>query len=74
MKKIQNIFLALILVLTPSLYCADFLNQFVKTDSKKNFFMGVIEEKQKLLDEYTTIQAELAAFNKTFFEKIARKC
>ena len=55
------------------LHGSDFLKQFVKTDANQKFFMGVIEEKQKLLDEFTKEQTELEAANQSFTEKIARQ-
>ena len=73
MKTIQKISLALILfVVTPTIH-GDFLKHLVKTtDSKQKFFVGLIEDKQKLLKELTKEQAELANINQTVTEKTTR--
>jgi len=34
------------------MYGGDFLKQFVKPESGQKFFVGVIEEKQKQLEEF----------------------
>jgi len=70
--KSGYIYLLLISINT-SLYCGDFLKQFVKTDTNQKFFVGVVEEKQKLLDEFTKEQLELTSSNKAFAEKISRQ-
>jgi small-conductance mechanosensitive channel len=51
----------------------DFLKQFIKSDSSQKFFIGVIEEKQKLLEELEKEQTEQAGSNKAFTEKISRQ-
>ena len=61
MKIIQSIFLCIFFLITTLFYCSDFLKQFVKTDSNQKFFVGVVEEKQKVLDEFTKEQAEVTA-------------
>ena len=61
------------LCLSSHSYGSDFLKQFVKTDASQKFFMGVIEEKQKLLDECIKEQAELEGANQSFTEKVARQ-
>lgn len=73
MKTIQKISLALIFfAITPAI-CGDFLKHLVKTtDSKQKFFVGLIEDKQKLLKELTKEQAELANINQTVTEKTTR--
>jgi small-conductance mechanosensitive channel len=73
MKIIRNHFLNILLLVNASLYSGDFLKHYLKTDSNKSFFMGVIEEKQKSLDESLKEQAELAASHKIFTEKITRQ-
>lgn len=70
MKIIQNSFFFLLLITNVSLYSGDFLKQLVKTDTNQKFFIGVIEEKQKLLDEFIKIQSELTTSHKIFSEKI----
>jgi len=70
--KVGYIYL-LCISINPSLYCGDFLKQLVKPDTNQKFFIGVVEEKQKLLDEFTKEQQELSATNKGFSEKIARQ-
>src|SRR5688500_1542829 len=55
------------------LHSSDFLKQLVKTDSNQKFFIGVLEEKQKLLDEFRKEQTELTRNYKTASEKLARQ-
>ena len=45
------------------------LKQFIKTDTNQKFFIGLVEEKQKLLHELTHEQSELTAAYKPFIEK-----
>lgn len=73
MKIIHGVFFNLLFLVNTSLYCGDFLKHFVKTDSNQKFFVGVIEEKQKSLDEFLKEQAELKASHKASTEKIARQ-
>ena len=73
MKIIQNLSLILLMCISTPTHGSEFLKQFVKTDATQKFFIGVIEEKQKLLDEFTKEQAELEIANQTFTEKIARQ-
>ncbi len=70
MKIIQKSSFLLLFLINTS-FCSDFLNQFVKTDQK--YFIGALEEKQKLLDEFIKEQAELTASNQSFTEKISRQ-
>jgi small-conductance mechanosensitive channel len=73
MKLIQKTSLTFFIAISTSLYCGDFLKQFVKTESNHKFFVGVIEEKQKLLDEFVKEQTELTSSSKTFTEKVSRQ-
>ena len=73
MKIIKKAFLILLLSLNTISYSGDFFKQFVKTDTSQKFFVGVIEEKQKLLDELEKEQQELTNLNKSFTEKIFRQ-
>jgi small-conductance mechanosensitive channel len=73
MKIIKKISLILLLSLNTVSYSGDFFKQFVKTDTSQKFFVGVIEEKQKLLDEFEKEQQELTSSNKSFTEKIFRQ-
>lgn len=71
MKNIQITSLILLALQTTSVYSADFLKQLVKTDSNQKFFVGIIEEKQKILNEFLHEQSELAS--PAFSEKINRQ-
>ena len=75
MKIIHNFLL--ISFFSSSLYSSDFLKQLIKIDSNQKIFggviVGLIEEKQKLFNEFTKEQAELTASYKTFTEKITRQ-
>src|SRR5438045_301211 len=63
-----------LLLLIPNLCnSGDFLKQFVKNDSNQKFFVGLIEEKQKLLEEFEKEQTEQASADKAFTEKISRQ-
>lgn len=73
MKMIQKIFLISLILLDASLCAGQFLKQLVKTDSNQKFFVGVIEEKQKLRDEFLKEQSEFTILYKTFTEKITRQ-
>jgi small-conductance mechanosensitive channel len=73
MKIIRNLSLIILLCAVAPLHSGDFLKQFVKSDATQKFFIGVIEEKQKLLDKFTKEQIELELANKNFTEKIARQ-
>lgn len=73
MKIIQKTSFVLLLFIVTPLYCGDFLKQFVKTDTNQKFFVGVVEEKQKLLDEFTKEQFELTVTNQAFVEKTSRQ-
>lgn len=66
---------SLILLLSLPYLCngGDFLKQFVKNDSTQKFFIGVIEEKQKLLEECEKEKTEQESSNKAFTEKIVRQ-
>lgn len=73
MKIIKKISLIFLLSIHTISHSGDFLKQFVKTDANQKFFVGVIEEKQKLLDEFEKEQIERIDANKTFVEKISRQ-
>lgn len=73
MNKIQSFFFPLLLIISTSLYSGDFLKQLVKTDTNQKFFIGVIEEKQKTLDEFSKEQTELTASHRIFSEKITKQ-
>jgi small-conductance mechanosensitive channel len=66
--KIKNIVLILLFFLINNAYCGDFLKQFVKADVNHKFFVGVVEEKQKIVHELTQEQKELTANYKPFLE------
>jgi len=68
MKIIQKSYFILLITVSATINSGEFLKQLVKTDNQK-FFIGVIEEKQKFLDEFIKDQTELDVFNKTFTEK-----
>ncbi len=70
MKKIRLSVLLLICV-GNSGYSGEFLKQFVKPETQK-FFVGVIEEKQKLLDELKKEADEYAISDAALSEKISR--
>src|SRR5579872_1523369 len=70
MKKIP---LFLVLFTFQHSLCGDFLKQFIKNDSNQKFFIGVIEEKQKLLDEFEKEHAELTNTHQAFTEKNNRQ-
>lgn len=70
MKLIQKTSLLLLFSFLP-LISGDFLKQFVKTDGNQKFFIGVVEEKQKLLDELKKELEELLTRHKS--EKIAQQ-
>ena len=53
-------------------YGGEFLKQFVKPEAQK-FFVGVIEEKQKLLDELKKEQADNVVSDKALLEKLSRQ-
>lgn len=73
MKIIRNISLLLVIAINTTIHSGDFLKQFVKTDATQKFFIGVIEEKQKIHDELKKEQEELEISNKAFVEKINRQ-
>src|SRR6266404_3681856 len=74
MNIINKAFLMLLLLFTAHVsYSGDFLKQFVKSDTNQKFFVGVIEEKQKLLDEFEKEQSELTSAHKIFIEKNVRQ-
>src|SRR5688572_18141991 len=70
MKLIQKTSLLLLFTFLP-LISGDFLKQFVKSDGNQKFFIGVVEEKQKLLDELKKELEELLAKYKS--EKISQQ-
>src|SRR5579872_6148163 len=55
------------------LHGGDFLKQFVKPGTEQSFFVGVIEEKQKLLNELKKERAELDVSYKVLLEKVLRQ-
>ena len=71
MKNIQITSLILLAIQTTSLYSGDFLKHLVKTDSNQKFFVGIIEEKQKTLNEFLQEQSELGSSVSS--EKITRQ-
>jgi small-conductance mechanosensitive channel len=73
MKIIGKTFLILLLFIHAPSYSGDFLKQFVKTDTSQKFFVGIFEEKQKILEETKKEQTELATSTITFNEKITRQ-
>jgi small-conductance mechanosensitive channel len=73
MKIIKKASLIIFLCIPHICESGDFLKQFIKSDSSQKFFIGVIEEKQKLLEELEKEQTEQANSNKTFTEKISRQ-
>ena len=73
MKMIQNFFFSLLCIINTSLYSGDFIKQLVKTDTNQKFFIGVVEEKQKLLDEFIKEQNGFITSHKIFLEKITRQ-
>jgi len=71
MKKISKKYLFLLcLTLVVNVNSSDFLKQFVKTESNKNLFIGVREEKKELLEKLKKEQEEP---DKAFLEKVARQ-
>src|SRR5258708_10080657 len=73
MNIINKAFFMLLLFTAHISYGGDFLKQFVKSDTNQKFFVGVIEEKQKLLDEFEKEQLELTTAHTVFTEKNARQ-
>ena len=71
--KLRYLFFTFLLITQNSIYSGDFLKHYVKNDSNQKFFIGVIEEKQKLLDEFTKEQKELNASHKASTEKFTRQ-
>ena len=70
MKIIKKASLILLLLIVNTSNSGDFLKQFVKNDTSQKFFVGVIEEKKKLLNEFKKEQLELTSSSKSFTEKI----
>ena len=68
----QKYLIFLSFIFLPS-YGGDFLKQFVKPDTTQKFFVGAIEEKQKILEETKKEQTELTTFTTTLNEKILRQ-
>lgn len=73
MKIINKASLILLLSLNIPCHSGDFLKQFVKTDTTQKFFVGVIEEKQKALEETKKEQEELTTLINTINEKVVRQ-
>ena len=73
MKIIKKASLILLLFLPNLCHSGDFLKQFIKNDPNQKFFIGVIEEKQKLLEEFEKEQTAQTSANKAFAEKISRQ-
>src|SRR5438132_7475461 len=73
MKIVNKALLMLFVVVVQVSYSGDFLKQFVKSDTNQKFFVGVIEEKQKLLDEFEKEQLELTSAHTLFTEKNTRQ-
>src|SRR5579871_6918090 len=72
--KLRYLFFTALLLMQNVVYSGDFLKHYyAKNDSNQKFFTGVIEEKQKELDEFTKEQSELKASHKASTEKIARQ-
>lgn len=71
--KLRYLFFTFLVVTHNSTYSGDFLKHYVKNDSNQKFFIGVIEEKQKLLDEFTKEQSELKASHKALTEKFTQQ-
>ncbi len=69
--KIKKNYFILLLFINNILHGGNFLQQFVKPDATQKFFVGVgvIEEKQKFLDEAIKEQTELESSNKNFTTK-----
>ncbi len=73
MKMINKASLILLLCIPTLCNSGDFLKQFMKSDSNQKFFVGVIEEKQKLLEELEKEQTEQISSNKALTEKTSRQ-
>jgi len=73
MKIIKKTSLILIFLIGNTAHSGDFFKQFVKTDATQKFFVGVVEEKQKILDELEKEESELANSDKIFTEKLSRQ-
>lgn len=73
MKIINKALVMLFVLVAHTSYSGDFLKQFVKSDTNQKFFVGVIEEKQKLLDEFEKEQSELTSVHALFTEKNTRQ-
>lgn len=73
MKIIGKASLTLLLFMHASSYGGDFLKQFVKTDTSQKFFVGVVEEKQKALEDAKKEQADLTGLTIVLSEKILRQ-
>lgn len=73
MKMLHKASLLLLLFINTLSYSGDFFKQFVKNDSNQKFFVGLVEEKQKALEETKKEQTELAIIAKSLNEKISRQ-
>ena len=73
MNKIGIINAALFICFFTHINGGDFLKQFVKPEQGQKFFVGVVEEKEKLLEELTKDRAELAVSDKAFLEKVSQQ-
>ncbi len=73
MKIVSKISLIVIILINSSLFAGDFFTNFIKPEPNQKFFIGVVEEKQKILAEFLKEQADRAASHKIFTEKINRQ-
>jgi small-conductance mechanosensitive channel len=73
MNKIRVLYSVIFMMVSCHLYCGDFLKQFVKPEAQQKFFIGVIEEKQKLLEDLQKEQTEIVVLDKTLSEKLLRQ-
>jgi small-conductance mechanosensitive channel len=69
MNKVGIIHAALLFI-SLNVHGGDFLKQLVKPDTNQKLFVGVVEEKQKLVEDLKKEQSELVFSDKIFLEKI----
>ena len=73
MNLIRLLKISVIVWWVSGIYGGNFLKQFVKPDSTQKFFVGIVEEKQKQLEELKKEQEELVVSDKVLLEKIVRQ-